>query len=866
MKLFKQYLTLISLTLIIAGTSTLSAQTETNTMSKEDDPQFKEKREQWYENMHRIEDGMNWKIIDRETGSSKYKIKKYEIEYLLSKNKHDQILSDTVQIEMMHGVWIEKGSDNLSGRVHTADIDFDRGFIYVASSGGNVWRGTLEGKDWTCLNNSIKFNNIKTVRIAEIDGNKRIIVASNSPAQVHFSDNEGITWERASGLEQPLNSGTIKRGILRYNSQDYYILTSQYNSEIKSSETAIYYSDDAAATFRQIHVFEGTPLDKDIWTSPFESSAVYYVSNTEFGSVDIDEYEVINNNISSIFEYGSPSKLFIKGSLEGGDEFFSLACWVSSSKNTHFYYSDDGGESWLSTGSVASGPFMDNSFAISYKRPEYLFYGGVELYVSDNAGYSFEKVNTWQEYYGDIVNKLHADIPGIDIFRKPSGKELILISTDGGLYKSEDNCKTVNNISLKGLNVSQYYSVYTDRHTGSIYAGSQDQGFQRALIDSGKTVGFEQTISGDYGHLTSSDGGIHLWTEYITFAMLYQNLNNPLYTISKTWSFKGKNWLWLAPMQAHPKNPKVAYILGGSEDNGSYVWKLEYDDLRINASQLSYNFKTYHDNANLSAIGISPIFPEYIYVAGAKGEFFLSKDAGETWQKTEGHDGPNRHYFYGSHILPSKKNFGTLYICGSGYSEDGVMVSHDHGKTFIGITDGLPNTMVYDLAMSEDEKVIFAATQLGAYAYYVDTGKWYDIASFDSPDQIYWTVEYINETKTARFGTYGRGVWDFKIIDYFTNIPTQTQISGNVEINIQPNPVTHNAVIKVSSDILTECSIKIYDIEGRVVAELFNGKLDKEKELIWGKNTNSNRVVPAGVYMLTVSGNGNTWYKKLLVN
>jgi photosystem II stability/assembly factor-like uncharacterized protein len=866
MKAVSNYLTMTLAMIFFIFSGNISAQTEFNTKSIEGDLKFKQKREQWYENMHRIEEGMNWKIIDRETRTSKYKIKKHEIEYLLTKNKHDAVLSDTLQNEMIRGVWIEKGSDNLAGRVHTADLDIEAGLIYVASSGGNIWRGTLDGENWTCLNNGIKFNNIKTVKLINMNGKRRIVVASNSPSQVHYSDNEGITWERSLGLEKAMNSGTMKRGVLVFDTQEFYVLTSQYNSDINDLETAIYFSDDGAATFNLVNIFSGNILDKDIWTSRMERSSVFYVSKSEFGFInESGEYEALNEDLSSIFEYGSPTRLFLQASINGDEEIFYIASWISSTRNTYFYYSDDKGKNWDITGSVATGPFMDNSFAISNKKPEYLFYGGVELYVSNNGGFSFEKVNKWAEYYGDIINKLHADIPGVDIFRKPSGNELILISTDGGLYISEDNCKTVRNISLKDLNVSQYYSLYTDRHTGSIYAGSQDQGFQRALIDSGKAVGFEQVISGDYGHLTSSDGGTHLWTEYVTFAMIYKNLSNPNTTISKTWSFEGKNWLWLPPMEADPADPKAAYILGGSDDGGSYVWKLEFDDLRINARKLSYNFKIFHNNVNLSAINISPIFPEYLYVAGNAGQFFLSTDAGETWNQTIGHDGPNQHYFYGSSILPSKKNFGTLYVAGSGYSEDGVMVSHDHGKTFTGITEGLPNTMVYDIDMSEDEKYIFAATQVGAYVYSVEAGIWYDLSSLDSPDQVFWTVEYINETNTARFGTYGRGIWDFKVLDYYTDVPKDHAINDDVHISIMPNPVRESSVISINSLMLNDCTVKIYDIEGRVVSCLYEGIINNSIELNWDRKNDENIVVPAGVYMLTVSANGNTWYEKLIL-
>ena len=45
----------------------------------------------------------------------------------------------------LDGVWEERGSNNLAGRVHTVDVDFDTGIIYCGSSGGNIWIGSING-------------------------------------------------------------------------------------------------------------------------------------------------------------------------------------------------------------------------------------------------------------------------------------------------------------------------------------------------------------------------------------------------------------------------------------------------------------------------------------------------------------------------------------------------------------------------------------------------------------------------------------------------------------------------------------------------------------------------------------------------
>ena len=82
--------------------------------------------------------------------------------------------------------------------------------------------------------------------------------------------------------------------------------------------------------------------------------------------------------------------------------------------------------------------------------------------------------------------------------------------------------------------------------------------------------------------------------------------------------------------------------------------------------------------------------------------------------------------------------------------------------------NGLPSTLTFTLAGSEDDELVFAATEVGPYCWTASSGEWVDISGLGAPDQTYWSVEYIEETNTARFGTYGRGIWDFVVTGGYT--------------------------------------------------------------------------------------------------
>jgi hypothetical protein len=72
--------------------------------------------------------------------------------------------------------------------------------------------------------------------------------------------------------------------------------------------------------------------------------------------------------------------------------------------------------------------------------------------------------------------------------------------------------------------------------------------------------------------------------------------------------------------------------------------------------------------------------------------------------------------------------------------------------------------MVYQIAISSDGKYLFAATELGPYVCLLPANDWRYLGN-SAPDQTYWSVEYIPSRKVARFGTYGRGIWDVELIE-----------------------------------------------------------------------------------------------------
>jgi hypothetical protein len=758
-------------------------------MMKEDDPNYKIERQKWMEEMHRAAPGTDWRKINADFREQKYRLQKNRIEQLIKSGfKRDRLLADTVAEGKIVGEWIERGSNNLAGRMMTCDIDWETGFLYNASHGGNIWRGTLEGEDWTCLNNNKQMTGIVLLKIIKTGDKKRIFVISGRRG--FYSDDEGLTWEESKGLEKPQNWGGVKRAIMANDENNtIYFFGNEWDYGISKSISCLYRSTDHGETFEEVYKSELAPNMCDLWASKYFSDGVFFqhldtlsrinqdgkIENILFIDLDMDLDEFKNSRIA-----GSSNKQGI-----------TLFLWLQNKSNSesHFYRSNDSGNSWKSLATLNYGPFMTNSFEASCIYPEAVYFGGVNCSRSYDSGDSWELVNTWGQYYSDIENKLHADIPAITSLMDPEGEEVVIISTDGGSYISYDNLATVKNISLRNLNVSQYYTTYSYRKDPDIiFVGSQDQGFQRttAVAEDG-THSFQQTISGDYAHLTSSDGGETVWHVYPGFSMVYKYLAEPSLTRAATLKFEetGTGGLWLRPILADPDDADVAYLAGGGTDGFNHIWRLRYSGGKITGQEMPYQFSEGNNNV-VSALGISNINTNLFYAMTKMGWFFYSTDRGQNWKKSEGFSGLGGHYFYGASIASSNTDTNTVYIAGSGYSNPGVLVSYDHGESFTPIDSGLPNTLVYRIALSDDDKYIFAATAVGPYVYIKDEGMWFDLAGINTPDQSYWCVEYIPSIMTARFGTYGRGIWDFRIdnINRIDEVALLEPENGSLDITL----------------------------------------------------------------------------------
>ena len=687
-------------------------------------------KEKWLEQLHSAGINVNWRKMD--------------MDFRLDRSKSDR---QRKRNEDVYGKWSEIGSSNQAGRTLVAEFDTIENSLYVASDGGQIWKVGMDEENWVSLTDPLRIPAIHFLRNLHLRDVDRLLIGSGmwgNPG-VMYSDDGGLNWEQASGLENIVSWGYIRRTVISEDpSSGIYILAQEWDYDQWMAVSKIYVSYDLGESFTPLVAFPYGANNLDIWTDRYSNGDVFVMDRTNLYVFDEnDELQAVGS-----VESDDPESVILTGAVIEGIQ--DLYCMFRISGQSIFFHSADGGFNWAEQGSNDSGPFMINSFKASPAIAGKLYFGGVNAFTSADFGATWDLINEWWEYYDSPEDMLHADIPSFDAFFDGEGNEMLFISTDGGTYVSFDQAAHVQNISLRNLNIGQYYSNFTNRiDSRYMHAGSQDQGYQFSTIaPDEQAIDFDQLISGDYGSIVSGDSGASVWMVYPGFVMY-----RPDAVAGSTlqfWDFEGSNYQWLPQLMEDPENPDAVFLAGGRLTTGARLIHLTRNGNSWDYEESDFDFSN-GTEANISAMDYSIMNPDYRYVFTTERDFFFSTDGGESWTESDVFEGPGSHYFYGNAIQSSNNTLGLVYLAGSGYSDPPAFVSTDNGKTFVPMSDGLPPTLVFDLALSSDDSLLFAATEVGAFVCKTWEQKWYDLADSVLPDQTFWSVDFVPALQSARF-------------------------------------------------------------------------------------------------------------------
>lgn len=719
-------------------------------------------KEEWLKLIHRAAPDTDWEAIDEATRRSLVKTRQGNSAVLRT--------NETFANGNLVGEWVELGSNNQAGNLTTVEFDKDADKIYGIAGGGILFSGNIDGTGWAPLNEITQFRN-GILEVIEDASNTKIIMAAQGK-DLYYSSNNGLTWTASVMDINSVDNWGEPTEMVALDDGTIYYLRRAWDPSPWAPRMWLYRSTNFGANFTRIAVFD--PVGSSSVNSNHTKLWAPLGSNTVFLLHQGKELYTINGTTVSLRNSNTDLPQEVWLDLEGNITGIDTTLYALIDKSD-IYKSINLGATWTLQGSTPVDTW-NVGFSVSPFDADKMYMGAVEAYRSYDGGVNWTKVNTWGSYYSDY-DKIHADIMDIESFEKLDGTKFVLVANHGGLHVSYDELQTTTNLGQSGLNIGQFYDVRTDPLNSSyVYGGTQDQGHQRTSTASGATgpVNFDQVISGDYGHMAFSRNNQSLWTVYPGGWTTYYHFPQTN-GYQSSYDLEGNHppvadWIFPTSETVDPADNSI-YIAGGDigGGDGSHLVTLTAQTsspYTITASQFSYDFRANSNDGTspISAIEPSTVDANRIYVATDDGTFFYSNNGGTNWNKTAGFNGPAEFYLYGSTILASTLTSNLVWFGGSGYSNDPVWKSTDGGVTFSSMSNGLPNSLVHELITNTDETLIFAATDVGPYVYVVADDMWYSMVGNTAPVQRYYSVEYVDSENLVRFGTHGRGIWDFNIV------------------------------------------------------------------------------------------------------
>ncbi len=805
------------------------APTEAGWMDIETEKRSNRDRKAWFEEMHKAPPGVDWRKIENANGEAQ-RIKRNKL-----REKHRGVEPRGMSTTTGSGTgmalttaaavadanrWTERGSNNQAGRVHVAAHSPNGSYLYVGSAMSGVWRGDLDGQSWAPLSDNLYSG---AHSLAVIPGatasDPDVIVRGTDAGLVHVTRDMGATWTVPAGLLNPPPQWSEVQRIAVARDNTTILLVMSFWSGANYS-TKVYRSTDRAQSF--VQVLDMGIGKGDLWVPRTGLGNIFSVANNTVRRSSDNGATWSSNGLGTLPV--SATDIGLTGSEAGAPRLWVIA---AAGGTRNLYRSDDAGVTWSYKGAITD--YWDNrSLSASTVNADLFAYGGMEMWRSVDGGTSFTKVNDWGKYYPTShvpINPqapniyLHADIPGIDVIpcainasTCPSG-ELWYISTDGGLYRSRDGVASVQNLSLSGLRISQYYGTHTSTlDPNRIAAGSQDQGYQ---YHNGTTsppqtlLSFNQLYLGDYGRVVSGDG-THQYVYSVAPGSVYVGIGE---TDPPYWKIadlppggSGEAMAWLPVIAADPLDITSFFVAGEkiyryTKDASANTWSyVQWGGLNVDLS---------NDNSEyISALTFSPLDHNLAFAATTKGRVFYSSDKGVTWTQSST-AGPAPHYTYGHALLASGKNAQTVYIGGGGYGGSiGIQRSNDGGQSFQAYNQGLPETMTYSLCEAPNGSgTLFAGTETAAYRRDPGATAWVDVSGVEAPVNVYYSCEAVRDNQIIRTGTYGRGIWDYQMAsDLSSTISvSQTGATATVTATVTNNgpDIQGNVVVNLSGDLPT---------------------------------------------------------------
>jgi len=776
--------------------------------------------------------------------------------------------------------WEPAGPSNIGGRIAAFVADpADTNIMILGAAAGGIFKSTDAGATW--VPKTDQWNSLSVGAMAMDPNNSDIIYCGTGEANISTdsyagfgvlkSTDKGETWF-PSGLENSRHIGEIK--VHPMNSNIVYAAVSG-GLYSKGPDRGVYKSTDAGATWEKVLFVSDSTSAVDVDIDPTDTNIVFAAMwerlrgpsfrkaagastalyrSTDGGttwSKDIPGLPANNPKLGRISIAVAPSNpnfvylLYKSASVNNGSDNNFYGFYRSTDRGASFTKMPDG----ILPGEFASFGWYFGQLDVAPNDHLKVYLGEVDFFLSQNGGNSWSNISnaysswTWEEQHPDHHT----------FWVNPNNPNHIIVGNDGGLFvtwQGRDNWK-----KLHDLPISQFYAI--------------EVAFQNPLIVAGGTQ--------DNGTLKTNDGGIDNWYEIYGGDGFHCKIDptnsNVIYACSQNGglgrSTNGGNSFssitsgldlsrtnWSTPYIIDPDQPSNLYL--GSyklfkTTNQGNSWTAVSPDLTKGPNGML---------GTLTAVSVASYNNSKVLATGANdGSVYVSTDNGSNWQnRTAGL--PNR---YVTDVVVNRKAPNDIFVSLSGYNLDQcnphVFLSHNFGENWTDISGNLPDVPVNSIIVDpERDSVLFIGTDVGVFFTKNLGATWYPLGE-GLPNSPVFDLVYHAPSQVLYAGTHGRSIFAADVsvltgVKEAGGLPVEFALKANY-----PNPFNPSTKIEFSVAEKGEYSLKVYNINGELVAQLLQGYLEpgSYSALFSGAGYTS------GIYFYRLEGAGKAESRKMIL-
>jgi len=624
--------------------------------------------------------------------------------------------------------WREIGPAGAGGRVAAvAGSATDPKLYYVGAAGGGVWRSVNSGQTWDPVFEKESVSAIGAVTIDPTDNQTIWVGTGESNPRNDVSYGDGV-YKSTDGGEHWTNVGL--RGT-RYiasiavdpRHHDHVVVAALGDVFSDSSQRGIYVTDDGGKTWKQTLYVGPESGASDLAMNPQHPNVLYagiwkfqrrpwtFVSGGAEGGLyrSTDGGQTWTRLTGHGLPDGPTGRIGVAVAPSDPNRVYALI----ESKQGLLWRSDDGGVNWTMVNDDSmtdARPFYFTTIAVDPKNPNLVYALSFEVRRSTNGGKTFKT----------IANDVHSDFHAIWI--APNDPSRIIIGNDGGYVLTLDGGD--NWFFSENLTIGEvYHAGLGNDNPYTVCAGLQDNngwcGPSNSLDPSGiQNKYWIVTVGGDgtWG-IPEPDDANWIWSDSQNGSLtVYNRVTQDqwsaqpyLQTGKESWELATSKYRfnWESPIAFAPWRAPAGKIIGWLGGNVVFQTTDRGRTWTRISPDLTRNLKTHQQTpggsitSDVSGAENSDTILDIEGSTRARGEIWvgtddglvqLTRDGGKDWRNVTPPGAPEFGRF--ETVAPSALADGTAYAVSDGhYTGDNapyVFVTHDFGKSWSKIVDGLP--------------------------------------------------------------------------------------------------------------------------------------------------------------------------------